>query len=376
MAKKIKIGFLDIAKKESGGIYQYSQSILDSLNNRSEYEVIVYSNKRIPIDDNFKYRNLSYKKGLLKYINLIGIYIKYFFKIKPKIYKDIDIFISPFPALAPHFFLKSKFIFTLHDLQEEYYPKNFTKKEILIRRLRNYLLLKKCLFVICESSSVKHDIIKFYKVDSKKIAVIPSPPPKSIFTDQKDGQKASVIAKYSLNKEYIFYPAQFWPHKNHLNMMKAIKILKMRHPNILLVLTGSERFLYQEIFNKIEELGINNNILHIGNVPYEDLISIFKNAKMLVMPTMFESISIPIYEAFCFNVPVVCSNVCGLPEQCGEAAIFFNPQDPKDIAEKVQSVIDDHFLIKKLINNGTKIINERTHDAFFAQLQIEINLRI
>ena len=86
MAKKIKIGFLDIAKKESGGIYQYSQSILDSLNNRSEYEVIVYSNKRIPIDDSFKYRNLSYKKGLLKYINLIGICIKYFFKIKPKIY--------------------------------------------------------------------------------------------------------------------------------------------------------------------------------------------------------------------------------------------------------------------------------------------------
>jgi hypothetical protein len=73
MAKKIKIGFLDIAKKESGGIYQYSQSILDSLNNRSEYEVIVYSNKRIPIDDSFKYSNLSYKKGLLKYINLIGI---------------------------------------------------------------------------------------------------------------------------------------------------------------------------------------------------------------------------------------------------------------------------------------------------------------
>lgn len=372
MAKKIKIGFLDIASKESGGIYQYSKSIFDSLNNSNVYKIIKFSYKK----DEKNSRLLKTTTGLTKYFYFIILFIRASFKILPRDFEDIDLFLCPYSALAPHIFLRKKFIFTLHDLQEKYYPENFSFKERLLRQIRNYVLLKQCLYVICESQSVKNDIEKFFKTHQSKIVVIPSPPPKSIYSHENKSDQLLLDQEYGLNRDYIFYPAQFWPHKNHIGLLKALDILKNKYPDLLIVFTGDKRFEYDKIKEMSDNFNLSNNVMFVGNVPYSHLPVFYKNSICLVMPTLFESISIPIYEAFYFSTPVVCSNICGLPEQCGEAATFFDPNNPDDIADKICTILVNKKRRKYQISEGLKIIHKRTHLSFFNKFTDEILKRL
>lgn len=373
MAKKIKIGFLDTASKESGGIYQYSKSIFDSLNNNNnDYELFKFSYKKDGKDS----RLLKTTAGLTKYFYFIILFIRASFKLLPRDFEDIDLFISPYSALAPHIFLRKKFIFTLHDLQEKYYPENFSFKERLLRQIRNYVLLKQCMFVICESESVKNDIEKFFKIHQSKIVVMPSPPPKSIYNQENKFDQLLLNKEYGLSRDYIFYPAQFWPHKNHIGLLKALDILKNKHPNLLTVFTGDKRFEYDKVKEISDKFNLTDNVMFVGNVPYSHLPVFYKNSICLVMPTLFESISIPIYEAFYFSTPVVCSNICGLPEQCGEAATFFDPNNPNDIADKISAILLNKKRRKSQIEEGLKIIRQRTHLNFFNKFTDEILMRL
>ena len=137
-------------------------------------------------------------------------------------FKDIDLIVSPIASVYPHIYLNIPFVFTLHDLQEEYYPQFFSKKNSF---LEGYIILdcvKKAESIICESNYVKNDIIQFYKVPEDKICIVESPPPNSFINSKILKHKnKTVIEKYKLPKEYLYYPAQTWYHKNHINLLKA-----------------------------------------------------------------------------------------------------------------------------------------------------------
>ena len=90
----------------------------------------------------------------------------------------------------------------------------------------------------------------------------------------------------------------------------------------------------------------------------------YKLAIALVVPSLFESMCLPIGEAFYFGLPVACSNVCGLPEQLGEAALFFNPLDIEDMAEKILTVWTREDTRKTLVERGYAKAKEMTPEVF------------
>ena len=169
-------------------------------------------------------------------------------------------------------------------------------------------------------------------------------------------------------KKFIFYPAQCWFHKNHIKLVEAFKIISNKYDDIHLILTGSQLKNYHNLMHQIDKLNLCSKVKHLGYIDYKDLPYLYKMSDFLVMPSLFESVSIPIYEAFALEVPVCSSNVVALPEQVGDAGILFNPHDTDDIALKMLSYIENEDLRKEKARLGYKKVINFNHNAYRKKL--------
>ena len=123
---------------------------------------------------------------------------------------------------------------------------------------------------------------------------------------------------YHLPDRYLFYPAQFWPHKNHARIVQALGVLKREHGlKIPVVFSGSHTVeirerTFREVMSVSSQLGLEKEIHYLGYVPDEDMSGIYAEAVGLVMPTFFGPTNIPIFEAWAFGCPVLTSDIRGI----------------------------------------------------------------
>lgn len=358
-----------------GGIFQYIQSMVDALANDHTHKYVIFADTEDSRFDGYglEVRKLkpSNRTALQQFIIFSqlwsGLRSAFFISdVEKQAFADIDLFISPATSVYPHLFLRKPFIFTLHDMQERYYPRAFSWVERFKRRLRNRSLAAAAKAIICESNYVKSDIINFLGTESRKIAVIQSPPPDFLlrYAPNPDNY-AAVRRKYGLPERYVFYPAQCWFHKNHIKLVEAFqRIVRDTNEDVSLILSGSQQDHYPKLMAKITELGLHERVKHLGYVDYEDIPYLYQMAQLLVMPTLFESVSIPIYEAFALGIPVCCSNVVALPEQVGDAALIFDPHDAADIAEKMLRLLRDRQLAAELAAKGKQRVRNFDHHGY------------
>lgn len=371
----MKIGIITITSPDSGGVYQYTLTMLEAFKKylTNEYQFIQIKNKNYSTNLN-KAIEIKYNKTSI--ITNLKLFLYFYTGIKFNDFIDkhnkteidkLDLIISPIITFLPYYFQKP-YIITIHDFQHKYYPEFFTFMQRLYRNIV-YKTAQKANIVVCESEYVKKDIMKFLKVPEEKIHVIQSPPPSYILNIKlSENNYKEIRTKYNLPAKYLFYPAQFWYHKNHINLIRAIKLIKNRYnESINLVLVGSKKNNFENVMNEIKNLSLQNQVKYLGYVPDEDMPYLYKLSTALVMPTLFESVSLPIWEAFYLGVPVVSSNVCALPEQVGDAGLLFNPHDVEDIAEKVYKIWTDESLREELINRGYERIKNLTLENYAKQ---------
>jgi glycosyltransferase involved in cell wall biosynthesis len=245
------------------------------------------------------------------------------------------------------------FTFTLHDLQEKYYPQHFSLQTRFWRHTANRLLTARASCILCESQFVKRDIVRFFNTPQSRIAVVPAPPISQLGGDQVSSWPPTDIrTKFDLPEMYIFYPAQFWPHKNHRRLVEAFAQITKTHPQCALILTGKPRDQFDKVFRRIKELGLTQQVRHVGYVEDTDLAALYRAATVVAIPTLFESISLPVYEAFSLGAAVCASNVVALPEQIGDAGLLFDPLSVDDIAAKISTLLASPELRQQLINRG------------------------
>ena len=158
---------------------------------------------------------------------------------------------------------------------------------------------------------------------------------------------------YELPEQYMLYPANTWPHKNHLRLVKAYYFLKTKY-NIKtkLIFTGAKKGTQANIENYIKKNHLDDDVIYLGYIKQEDMPYIFANAKLIVFPSLFEGFGIPVIEAMRVGVPVACSNSTSLPEIAEDAAVYFNPYSIKDIANKIYSLINNKELRDTLLLKG------------------------
>ena len=378
-----KIAILAFSSINDGGVYQYTRSIIDAFkeDNNNEYIIFCQTNDSVFDKYDLEVRKINKpKSNTLK--KIVRLFQHFFIVRKPfffthtelDFFSDIDIFISPTVSAYPHFYLNKSFIFTLHDMQERYYPEFFSRYEQAVRWINNRTLAKSADKIICESSFVKDDIIKFTGASSDKLNIIQSPPPEDFLNYKFDEEKFEIVRlKYNLPQKYIFYPAHCWFHKNHIKLVEAFNIVVKDFDDVSLIFTGSQQNNYNNLIQRIDELELQDNVSHLGYIDYEDLAYLYKMSLMLVIPSLFESLSIPIYEAFALKVPVCSSDAVALPDQVGDAGLIFEAKNINDIAKTIILYLEDESLRIEKSRKGFDRVVGFNHEEYAKKLLVVLN---
>jgi glycosyltransferase involved in cell wall biosynthesis len=221
--------------------------------------------------------------------------------------------------------------------------------------------------IITGTRAGKDEIIAFYGISPENIVVNPIPIVEGAVRENE--ALLDVKAKYGLKPEFLVYPAQFWPHKNHVNLLMALALLKKEASLELdLVLTGSDKGNLDHVRDTIAALDLKPQVHILGFVPKADLDGLYREALCLSFASFFGPDNIPPLEAFALGCPVVAARVPGSDEQLGNGALLFDPADPADIAKAILTVRSDLGLRAELIRQGKEIAAARSPSAYVERI--------
>lgn len=243
---------------------------------------------------------------------------------------------------------------TIHDLMhiyEPHFPEVGSPEEL---RERDKHFRETCRWawgVAVDSEMGKQHLIDAYGISSDRVFPLPYIAPQYIY---QAAAKPPRDVSFELPEKYLLYPATFWTHKNHANLLAAISKLRERHPDIRLVLTGGNQNGYQAATDLVAALGLEKNVVFLGYVHDEDMFELYRRARGLVMPSFFGPTNIPQLEAFVAGCPVAVSGVYGVPEQVGDAALLFDPKSVDEIANAAERLWVDDVLCADLAEKGRR----------------------
>jgi len=252
-----------------------------------------------------------------------------------------------------------KSIITIHDITPYFFPGH--KMKSLLRKIGFravfFSSVKKAKKIIAVSKSTRDDIVNHFKINKDKIEVI---------YEGVDGQfkvcdeiPPAPFLKGGVTKPFIFYTGVWRNHKNLVGLVKAFGVLKNKYKlDYQLVLGGKEDPYYPEVRETWEKLGLGKEIIRAGFIDQKELPLLYGAAEIFVIPSFYEGFGLIGLEAMACGTPVVSSNKTSLPEVLGDAAIYFNPNDPEEMAEKMKLVLTDKKLYNELREKGFKQIRK------------------
>ncbi|XRP97070.1 glycosyltransferase family 4 protein [Methanocaldococcus sp. 16A] len=273
--------------------------------------------------------------------------------ITPKVLKnhDFDI-VHDVYHFGPFLFLKKpKRILTVYDLTPLLYSKTHKKSKVLMHKYYFPLVLKVTDKIIAISHHTKNDIIKHFKIPEDKIRVIHLAANEN-YRPLKENEINKIKQKYNLNDPFILYVGTLEPRKNILNLLKAFYKLKKQGIKHKLVITGKKGWKYRNIFELIDKLNLQKEVIFTGYVPDEDLPGLYNAADLFVYPSLYEGFGLPPLEAMACGTPVITSNTSSLPEVVGDAGIMVNPYDVDELAKAMYEVLTNDGLREELSKKG------------------------
>lgn len=215
--------------------------------------------------------------------------------------------------------------------------------------------LRKALAIFVESDTGKEELTTYLNINPARIKVFPIFPGAVIMQKVAIEKQIRILKKFDINKEeYFFYPAQFWAHKNHYNLILAFKELVKTKPNAKLVFTGSDKGNLKYIKHIITKYKLSNNVLHLGFLGLEEIYVLYKNAISLVFPSFLGPTNMPLLEAQALGCPVLCSDLNGHKLQLGDGALYFDPLKQESIYSTLLKVMDDevrNFILERAKEN-------------------------
>jgi len=247
---------------------------------------------------------------------------------------------------------------------------------------REYIItnsVRDAVCVIADSKTAKEEIVSFYNLSPEKIKVLPFVPPPYFYDPPQPGLQDMVKKEFSLPERFIFYPAQFWPHKNHLNIVRAIASIKRNNnlviPAVFTGSTGNRWSSYNAVMDLAADLAVQEQIACLGYVTTSQIKALYRLTAALVMPTFPGPTNIPVLEAFASDCPVITSDINALREQVGNASLLVDPDSHQDIANAILKLWQDKALVRKLILRGRKKLASWGPQEFASSLRqiIEIS---
>ena len=334
------------------GLGRYTEKLikyLEKIDNNNQYYILLRKENW----NDYQPNNKNFKKVLADY----RWYTINEQVMMPVIMKRLGIDLMHFTHFNVPFFYKGKFIVTIHDLILTKYPtQRATTLGPIIYKIKHFgyqtiikSAIKRAKAVIAVSKYTKEEIEEHFSVVSKKIFVTHEGVDPLVI-DKQDSQK--VLQKYKIDKPYIVYVGNVYPHKNIEGLINAYQIILRDHPDLKVVLVGKHDYFFQQIKDLVEEKNLENNIIFTGFVDDIDLPHIYKQARLYCFPSFCEGFGLPALEALYSGIPVVASDNSCLPEVLGKAAVYFNPNNITEMANKIKYVLENNEVSTEIIRRG------------------------
>jgi glycosyltransferase involved in cell wall biosynthesis len=208
---------------------------------------------------------------------------------------------------------------TVLDVQHEVFPEFFSRPELAYRRLVYGWTVRRSRIVITISEHARSALVERLGLDPARVRAIHLAVDHDRFSP---GDRR--------REPFVLYPANPWPHKNHARLLQAFARVRGERPELRLVLTGAGH----------EGAPPQEGVERRGHVSRDELVELYRTAAALVFPSLYEGFGMPCVEAMACGCPVACSNVASLPEVCGDAAVYFDPNDVEAIAQGIRDVLD------------------------------------
>jgi glycosyltransferase involved in cell wall biosynthesis len=298
-----------------------------------------------------------------------------------RLFRGCGVDLMLYPAPRPLSFEAGiPYIMAIHDLQHRLQPEfpevssngEWESREYYFRNGSRYATL-----LLADSEVGKEDILTYYGpygVTADRVRVLPFLPASYLAVDVPAGERQRVRMTYRLPERYLFYPAQFWPHKNHGRIVQALGLLKNEYRvSIPMVFSGShagdiQRRVFREVISLSQRLGLASDIHCVGYVPDADMSAIYAEAAALVMPTFFGPTNIPVMEAWAFGCPALTSDIRGIREHVQDAAVLVDPRSTEALAEGIYRIWTDEHLRTTLRERGRRRLSAYTPDDYRRRL--------
>jgi len=222
------------------------------------------------------------------------------------------------------------------DLQHKFFPEFFSKKKLLLRETKLRLLLKNTSNLVVSSNDVESHFNKFYTI--RKDLSIKVLPFVSIIDNFNFNNIDELKIKYKLPDAYFMVSNQFYKHKNHIIVLKALsELVKKGNKEVFIVMTGKmDHYNNPEFITQLrQEISTNQLTPFLGMldvIPREEQLCLMKHAKAVIQPSLFEGWSTVIEDAKSLQIPVIASDIAIHKEQLEEKGFYFNPKKPNELA--------------------------------------------
>ena len=324
------------------GSSEFAFRLINEFAKNNDHNFFIYT----PVEPS---KDLPRETNSFKYIVFKSKKLWTMLGLSKKIYKDknnLDVFFSPTHYLPLFSVVPS--VVSIFDLSYLKYPELFKKKDLYQLKIWGRYSIKRAKAVITISESSKNAIIEEYKLASDKVHVV-YPGIKELINNREINM-TDLQKKYGIKKNFILFVGTIQPRKNIARMVEAISQI----PELELIVVGKKGWQYEGILDSPRKFGVENRVKFLEFVPDEELSELYKNAICFVLPSLYEGFGLPILEAMKYGCPVVTSNTSSLPEAGGDAALYFDPEDSSDIAEKIKKLLSDDKFREDMIEKGYK----------------------
>jgi glycosyltransferase involved in cell wall biosynthesis len=363
------VGLFLGVEPSAGGMFQYAQSVLEGLRNSHtkgcHVEIAYVSNLWEPILAAYPFNATKVQNG---YLGLRIASAMMVLRLPGSVSRALARYLNPIPVQLERlgcdlwifpaqdtlsYQVNLPVVSSVHDLMHRYepaFPEVSQNGRFGIRehRFRNMVAWSKA--VLVDSEMGRRHVVDSYGTTIDKVHPLPYVPAKYIGEEEP----ADFEVQYSLPAKFLFYPAQFWAHKNHVRLLTAAATVLDRCPDLNFVFCGGKDHEYEKVLSHAASLGLLDRVTFTGYVPDRYLSGFYRRARALIMPTFFGPTNIPPLEAFYLGCPTALSDNYGMPEQARGAALLFAPESESQIASAIERLWNDDDLCKVLIDRGRK----------------------
>jgi glycosyltransferase involved in cell wall biosynthesis len=281
---------------------------------------------------------------------------------------DTDLVYFVGPSLLSLKLKKLNYIFTLFDLAHRDHPEfpevrefnEFHKREELYSKV-----ISQSFLTLTDSSKLSANVSRFYGVDPSRLISMPFAPSSDL--DLNSWSINEVRDHYKLPELYFFYPAQFWPHKNHIRILEALSLLNKEDKTMHVVLSGGDKGNINNIIEKAKSLTLTDQIHILGLVPHAHMKSLFQGSCGVIMPTYFGPTNLPPLEAWELGVPLIYSRY--LVEHAEDAALLVDPDNAESLALSMLKITQNEVK-EQLVNKGHLRIKAISEERKLSELKL------